>query len=80
MWLQRRAIETRDYLQPTTCEQGIGYLFHRPLSSYVNALLDAGFTLRRMMEPQLSEEGARLLGNDCDCYVPSFVALQLAKR
>ncbi len=78
-WLRKRSIETRDYLQPTTREQVIGYLFHRPLSSYINTLLNAGFTLRRMNEPQLSEEGARVLGNDRDCYVPSFVALLLVK-
>ena len=78
-WLRKRSIETRDYLHPTTREQGIGYLFHRPLSSYINTLLNAGFTLRRMIEPQLSEEGARVLGNDRDCHVPSFVALLLVK-
>jgi hypothetical protein len=31
------------------------------------------------VEPQLSEEGARTLGNDRDLYVPSFVALSLLK-
>jgi len=78
-WLEKRSIATHDYLHLTVREQRISYLFHRPLSHYVNALLDAGFTLRRMVEPQLSEEGAEALGNDRDLYVPSFVALSLLK-
>ncbi|MEO7001985.1 MAG: class I SAM-dependent methyltransferase [Ktedonobacterales bacterium] len=78
-WLRKRSIETREYLHPYTRAQGIGYLFHRPLSATINTLLAAGFTLRRMVEPQLSDEGARALGNDRDCHVPSFVALCLTK-
>ena len=79
MWPEKRTIETQDYLHLTVREQRISYRFHRPLSHYLNTLLDAGFTLRRMVEPQLSEEGARALGNDRDLYVPSFVALSLVK-
>lgn len=79
-WPQKRSIETREYLHHYTRAQGIGYLFHRPLSAYINALLDAGFTLRQLVEPQLSAAGARVLCNDSDCHVPSFVALRLAKE
>jgi 2-polyprenyl-3-methyl-5-hydroxy-6-metoxy-1,4-benzoquinol methylase len=79
-WLEKRSVETRDYLHPTTREQRIGYLFHRPLSHYINTLLDAGFTLRRMIEPQLSEEGARIVENNRDCYVPSYIALYLVRE
>jgi len=79
-WLRKGGIETREYLQPYTRAQGIGYLFHRPLSAYINTLLDAGFTLQRMVEPQLSAEGAAAFGNDRDCHVPSFVALRLTNR
>ena len=78
-WLRKGAIETREYLQPYTRAQGIGYLFHRPLSAYINTLLSAGFTLQQLVEPQLSAEGAYALGNDRDCHVPSFVALRLLK-
>jgi 2-polyprenyl-3-methyl-5-hydroxy-6-metoxy-1,4-benzoquinol methylase len=78
-WLQKQSIETREYLHPYVRAQTIGYLFHRPLSAYVNTLLDAGLSLQRMIEPHLSEEGVRALGNDRDCHVPSFIALRLAK-
>jgi 2-polyprenyl-3-methyl-5-hydroxy-6-metoxy-1,4-benzoquinol methylase len=79
VWLEKRSVEIRDYLHLTVREQRISCLFHRPLSHYINTLLDAGFTLRRMVEPQISEEGAGALGNDRDLYVPSFVALSLVK-
>lgn len=78
-WLQKQSIETREYLHPYVRAQTIGYLFHRPLSAYVNALLDAGLSLQRMVEPHLSEEDVRALGNDRDCHVPSFIALRFAK-
>lgn len=78
-WLRKRSIETREYLHPYIQPQTFGHFFHRPLSAYINTLLDAGLTLRRMVEPQLSEEGAQALQNDRDCHVPSFVALRLTK-
>lgn len=78
-WPEKRSVETREYFDHIVREQRIGYLFHRPLSSYINALLDAGFTLRRMVEPRVSAEGADLLGNDRDRYIPSYVALSLTK-
>lgn len=33
---------------------------HRPLSSMVNTLADAGFTIERMDEPELTDEFRRL--------------------
>ncbi|HEV8192020.1 MAG TPA: methyltransferase domain-containing protein [Ktedonobacterales bacterium] len=89
-WRHKQAIETREYLHPytrayadlysTASQEAFGYLFHRPLSAYVNTLLAAGLALQRMVEPHLSsDEGVRALGNDRDCHVPSFIALCLAK-
>ena len=54
--------------------QRIGTLYHRPLSAYVNRLLDEGLALRRMVEPRLPD-GVTLDGNDRDAHIPSFVAL-----
>lgn len=79
-WPQKGYVEIREYLLPYMRPQAISYLFHRPLSAYINTLLDTGFTLRRMIEPQLSEEGARELANDRDCHVASFVTLRLGKE
>jgi 2-polyprenyl-3-methyl-5-hydroxy-6-metoxy-1,4-benzoquinol methylase len=90
VWPHKQSIETREYLHPyarayadlysAIGQQAFGYLFHRPLSAYVNTLLAAGFSLQRMVEPHLSEEGVRALGNDRDCHVPCFLALRLAKE
>jgi hypothetical protein len=88
-WPQKQAIETREYLHPdarayadlygATGQAGFGYLFHRPLSAYVNSLLAAGLSLQRMVEPHVTDEGVQALGNDRDCHVPSFIALCLSK-
>lgn len=73
-WPQTRAVRTSEYFAEHERPQRFGTLFHRPLSAYVNLLLDEGLTLRRMVEPRLPD-GVTLDGNDRDAHVPSFIAL-----
>jgi hypothetical protein len=73
-WPQARAVRTGEYFAEYERPQRIGTLYHRPLSAYVNRLLDEGLALRRMVEPRLPE-GVTLDGNDRDAHVPSFIAL-----
>lgn len=74
-WPAKHAVETRDYFDESVHpQQAFGVMFHRPLSAYVNALLEDGWRLRRMVEPRLAP-GVTAKGNDRDAHVPSFVAL-----
>lgn len=36
------------------------HFYHRPLQDIINAIVNAGFTIRRIVEPQLKERGADL--------------------
>lgn len=77
-WPAQRAVETREYLAEFERPQTFATLFHRPLSAYINLLLDCGLALRRVVEPCLPE-GVTLDGNDRDAHVPSFIALYAQK-
>ena len=75
-WPQKRIVQTGEYFAEYERPQRFGTLYHRPLSAYVNLLLDEGLTLRRMIEPCLPD-GVTLDGNDRDAHVPSFIALHV---
>jgi 2-polyprenyl-3-methyl-5-hydroxy-6-metoxy-1,4-benzoquinol methylase len=77
-WPDRHVVEIREYLAEFARPQSFALLYHRPLSAYVNALLDGGLVLRRMVEPRLAPEIAAE-GNDRDAHVPSFLVLHLQK-
>lgn len=78
-WAQKGFVEVREYLREYAIAQTISSRFHRPLSSYVNLVIREGCALRRIIEPQLSEEAARQFGNDRDVHVPSFMVLHASK-
>jgi 2-polyprenyl-3-methyl-5-hydroxy-6-metoxy-1,4-benzoquinol methylase len=78
-WARKGCVEVREYLHDYAIAQTISSRFHRPLSSYLNLILRAGCVLRHMVEPQLSVDVARQLGNDRDVHVPSFIILHATK-
>lgn len=77
-WPDRNVVEIREYFAEVARPQSFALLYHRPLSAYVNALLDVGLVLQRMVEPRLAPEIAAE-GNDRDAHVPSFLVLHLQK-
>jgi 2-polyprenyl-3-methyl-5-hydroxy-6-metoxy-1,4-benzoquinol methylase len=79
-WPRKGYVEVREYLNEHVREQNIAWLFHRPLSSYLNLVLDAGCTLRRVVEPRLSPELAQQIGNDRDVHVPSFLVVAAVRE
>ncbi len=70
----------REYLHEYVKEQSFAYLFHRPLSSYINLVIQEGCMLRQIVEPQLSQELARHIGNERDVHVPSFIVIHAARQ
>ena len=58
-WDKKRYVEVREYLQKYTSQQSFGYLFHHPLSAYINLVIQEGCMLQKMIEPQLNEELAQ---------------------
>jgi 2-polyprenyl-3-methyl-5-hydroxy-6-metoxy-1,4-benzoquinol methylase len=78
LWPATRAVETTEYFAEFERPQTFATLFHRPLSAYINLLLECGLALRRAVEPRLPD-GVTLDGNDRDAHVPSFIALHTQK-
>lgn len=78
-WLRKGYVEVREYLSEYTKEQRFGTLFHRPLSSYLNLVIQCGGHIQHIIEPQLSQEAAEQIGNSRDVHVPSFIVIQAIK-
>jgi len=74
-------IHIKEYFDEFVIKQLVGYAFHRPLSVYVNFLIDNGCVLRRMIEPTLSPEGLQVLGpNNRNMHVPNFIVISASKE
>lgn len=70
-WPGKGYVEVREYLQEHVRQQPIGSLFHRPLSRYLNLVVESGCTIQRIIEPQIERDVAGQIGNDRDLHVPS---------
>jgi len=79
-WAKKRFVEVHEYLSDYVREQTFAPLFHRPLSTYLNLVVDSGATIRRVIEPRLSPELAKLIENDRDVHVPSFLVIAASKE
>lgn len=79
-WPRKGYVEVREYLREHVRQQTFGYLFHRPLGSYLNLVIQEGGMLRHIVEPQLSQELARHIGNERDAPVPSFIIIHAARQ
>lgn len=79
-WVKKGYVEVREYLQEYTAQQTYAYLFHRPLSSYINFVIEEGCILRKMLEPQLSADIAlqdKL--SERSLHVPHFVVIHAVR-
>ena len=61
--------------------QNFAYLFHRPLSAYINFLLAEGCTLQKLIEPQLGVDLAPA-GSIAERYVhvPGHIVLHFRRE
>jgi len=73
-------IRIDEYFDEFVIKQDWGYLFHRPLSNYLNLVIDAGGAIRRVIEPTLTPEGVAALGKDNrNMHVPNFIVISVVK-
>ncbi|HEV7128993.1 MAG TPA: class I SAM-dependent methyltransferase [Ktedonobacterales bacterium] len=79
-WARTGAISVRDYLRESRIPQTFAARFHRPLSYYLNLVIQAGCALRAIVEPGLGEEwaahGAWYARNT---RVPSFIVMHATR-
>ncbi|HCI78930.1 MAG TPA: SAM-dependent methyltransferase [Ktedonobacter sp.] len=76
-WDRKGYVEVRDYSREFASKTGYAYTFHRPLSTYLNLIVEEGCTFQRMIEPRLDEELVRQYGekHTRNVYVPQFVVI-----
>ncbi len=80
-WVKKGYVEVREYLQEYTTPQTYAYLFHRTLSTYINFVIEEGCILRKILEPQLSEELARPDAlAERSLHVPHFVVIHAVRK
>lgn len=77
----RGYVEVREYLAEYGIPQQFGRRFHRPLSRYLNAVIQRGGVIREVVEPKLDLDLARSTpGHDRNVHVPSFFVIHAVKR
>ncbi len=79
-WAGKGHVAVSEYLAEYTIPQTFSPRFHRSLSRYLDHVLDAGCRLRRIVEPSLDEEWARLgPAYERNVHVPSVIVVHATK-
>jgi 2-polyprenyl-3-methyl-5-hydroxy-6-metoxy-1,4-benzoquinol methylase len=69
-------LEIKEYFQEYSIQQRFGYAVHRPLSHYINTVIQSGGRIVEVVEPQLDITHAQAaLEYERDLHVPSFIVL-----
>lgn len=77
-WPERRRVRATSYFDEAERPQTHSPFFHRPLSAYINLVVDSGLTIVRVIEPRLTSATAAAI-NDRDQHVPTFLAISASK-
>ncbi|HEY4382909.1 MAG TPA: class I SAM-dependent methyltransferase, partial [Ktedonobacteraceae bacterium] len=74
-WQGKGYVEVRDYFRERAVKQTYGYFIHRPLSTYLNSVIEAGCMLQRIVEPQLEQTIAREHHAERYWSVPGYIVI-----
>ena len=79
-WPAQHYVAVREYLEPHRFEQDNTYGFHRPLSHYLNLVIEAGCRIERVIEPRLPPElAAGSPVYERNVHVPSYIVIGARK-
>jgi 2-polyprenyl-3-methyl-5-hydroxy-6-metoxy-1,4-benzoquinol methylase len=78
-WKKKGTVEIQDYFQERPVQQTYGHFFHRPLSFYLNSVIQAGCTLQQIIEPQLEEIIAQQYDAERYRHVPGYILISAIK-
>jgi 2-polyprenyl-3-methyl-5-hydroxy-6-metoxy-1,4-benzoquinol methylase len=78
-WAGKGYVEIRDYFCERPVAQSYGYYIHRPLSAYLNSVIQAGCAIRQVIEPQMDEETAARLQAERYACVPGYIVIYAVK-
>jgi len=78
-WQKKGYVETRDYFQERVIKQTYGYFIHRPLSTYLNSVIQEGCTIQNVIEPQLDGTIAQQHHAERYWHVPGYIVICATK-
>lgn len=79
-WGQKGFVAVKEYLNDYTTQQAFAPLYHRPLSRYLNLVVQEGCNLRQIIEPQLGAEWARHgPAYERNVHVPSVIVVHATR-
>jgi 2-polyprenyl-3-methyl-5-hydroxy-6-metoxy-1,4-benzoquinol methylase len=78
-WNAKGFVEVRDYFGERSVKQQYGHFIHRPLSTYLNSIIQAGCTLQQVIEPQLEKTLAERSNAQRYWAVPGYIVLFATK-
>lgn len=78
-WKEKGYVEIRDYFQERAIKQNLGHFIHRPLSTYLNSILQEGCTIQNVIEPQLDEAIASQHNAERYWHVPGYIVISASK-
>lgn len=79
-WAGKGYVETREYFQKRAVPQSYGHFVHRPLSTYLNSVIQAGCAIQQVLEPQMDEDVARSLRAERYNHVPGYIVIAAIRR
>lgn len=79
-WREHGEYRTARYFDEYELDLPNGIDFHRPLSSYLNALVECGGQLRQIAEPRLDAHVAGADGVEAYTHLPNFLAVAATKQ
>jgi 2-polyprenyl-3-methyl-5-hydroxy-6-metoxy-1,4-benzoquinol methylase len=79
-WQHKGYVEIRDYFQERAVKQTYGHFIHRPLSTYLNSVIQAGCSIQTVIEPQLDENIAREHQAERYWHVPGYIVICAIKQ
>jgi hypothetical protein len=78
-WKHKGFVAVRDYFRERPVKQQYGHFIHRPLSTYLNNIIQAGCTLQQVIEPQLEKTLAERYDAERYWAVPGYIVIFATK-
>lgn len=74
-WKDKASVEVREYFQEQVIRQAVAPFIHRPLSTYLNSIIEEGCTLQKVIEPQLDEALTQQYQAQRYSHVPGYLVI-----
>ncbi|OGK30106.1 hypothetical protein A3I56_00390 [Candidatus Roizmanbacteria bacterium RIFCSPLOWO2_02_FULL_43_10] len=80
-WEDKKQVVVKEYLKVYEIKRHHAYSFHRPLSIYINQIIENGCEIVKMIEPKLDEVVAQENPRgQRDVHIPSFVIIHAVRK